>query len=180
MPISVPLADGLPAQRRLYPFSVIPGGAQNAQELAAAARNDSVVAAHYADFNIAQTRVMTLDRDLAVYVSYRMGREVFWTNKKIQLHKGEQLLTDGSHEARTRCGNRISEERQSPLAPANSQPELEAFDHFPPEAPLVAQNLPFDGSLVPPTGFGFPAPEARPAAMYPAPFLPFIAGPRSP
>jgi hypothetical protein len=179
----VPLADSLPEGRRLYSYSVIPGGVESAQELKTAAGNDSVVAAHYAGFNIENARVVSIDQDRLVYVSYRMGNSVFWTNKKLLLRKGETILTDGKNEARTRCGNRISEEKQAPLAPSAAQPALDSFDYFPPvEAPLVAENMPLDGGLVPP-GFtspgnlGFPSPADHPAEFYPSPSFPFIPGP---
>lgn len=174
---SLPISAGLPTQRRLYAFSVIPGGVQSAQELLAAARNDSLVRAHYADFNIDDARPMKLDRDRAVYVSYRMDGKIFWTSHKVALRKGETLITDGSHLARTRCGNRVSDTPQSPVSAA--QPALDALDHFAPVGELYTTNLPINGSLVPPPGFSLPTPAADPVG-YPLPFFPFIPGPGGP
>jgi len=171
---ALPIAAELPDQRRLYAYSVIPGGVQSAQELLAATRNDSLVAAHYADFNLNDARLMKLDRDRAVYVSYRLGGRIFWTSHKVALHKGETLITDGSHVARTRCGNRVSDTPQSPVSVA--QPALDALDHFAPVGELYTTNLPIQGSLVPPPGFSLPAPAEDPVG-YPLPFFPIFFGP---
>jgi len=89
----------------------------DARELKDAVERDPVVAAHYADFNIAQTHVERLNADRAMYVSYRLGDRVFWTTKTLLLHKGETLISDGTHEARTRCGNRLSESPALPISP---------------------------------------------------------------
>jgi hypothetical protein len=43
-----------------------------------------------------------------MYVSYRIGNDVFWTKHRLTLPKGETMLTDGRAMARTRCGNRVS------------------------------------------------------------------------
>jgi hypothetical protein len=121
--------NSFPTERILYPYSVVPGGVENAQELKTAIHNDSVVSVHYADFNIANARVISLDRDRDVYVSYRMGGQMFWTKRPLLLHKGESLITDGFHEARTRCGNRISETPQAPVS--FHQPAPETLDWLP-------------------------------------------------
>ena len=177
--ITLPIADSLPAEPRLYAYSVIPGGVESAQELLAAARNDSVVAAHYSDFRANAARVITLDHNRAVYVSYRLGNRVFWTNRKIQIHQGETLLTDGTHQARTRCGNRVSEVPQFPVAPTQ-QPRLEALEAFPPAGPLSTSSPPLVGSLVPPASFSLPAPSPTLHEDSLPLFFPFVPGPGSP
>lgn len=99
-----------PAERALrpnYPYSVIPGGAYNRDELRKSIERDKVVRAHYADFDLYSTSTVTLAEDRFQYVSYRINNRVFWTRKKIRIPKGEVLLTDGKHFARTRCGNRL-------------------------------------------------------------------------
>jgi hypothetical protein len=134
------------AGRRLYPYSVIPGGVRSAQELRNAIDYDPVVAAHYAGFNVARTRAMRLDRDRTVYVSYRLGNNVFWTKRPLRLLKGETLVTDGEHEARTRCGNRVSE---APAAPVTSEePSPEAFQTL--NDPDMVSNARLDLPLTPP------------------------------
>ena len=90
----------LPA-RALYPFSVIPGGVENVRELRRALARDPVAADHYAGFDLAKARVIRLNHDWPLYVSYRMGDRIFWTSKKLRIHKGERVITDGAHSART-------------------------------------------------------------------------------
>jgi len=155
--------DSLPSARRLYPYSVIPGGVQSAGELGSAVRNDAVVARHYADFDVAKAHVISLERDRLVYVSYRMGEEIFWTNRALQLHKGETLITDGTHEARTRCGNRIADTAQAPSSA--QQPALDAFEGF---APV--------GELAPPAPFSTGHPLALEQSDFARPFYPFAPG----
>lgn len=152
--VSDPVSDSLPDSRRLLPYSVIPGGVRNSDELKSAVQNDPVVARHYSDFDLSRAHVVTLDRDRAVYVSYRMGSEIFWTNRRLALHKGETVITDGTHEARTRCGNRISETALSPFSA--KQPPLEALERFPVAGPFEVTDIPF-GSLTPLTPFTAPS-----------------------
>jgi hypothetical protein len=140
-------------QRPLFPYSVVPGGVESAQELKNAMAHDPVVAGHYADFDVAKARVVRLDQDRMEYVSYRLGDRVYWTNRKLKLLKGESVLTDGKHEARTRCGNQLSETAQAPVSP--KQPSVEAMEAENPE-------------LVPPT-------ELPPAPLF-APVFPSAAG----
>lgn len=128
-------ADTAPAVRRVYRYSVVPGGAANAAELARIIRSDKVVAAHYAGFNVDRARAVTVAAPRAVYVSYRKGDKVYWTAKKVMLQKGETLLTDGSNEMRARCANRISD---TPRFPVEAHaPELESLDTLEDE-PLAA------------------------------------------
>ncbi len=96
------------ALRPIYPYSVIPGGAYSAAELRVASQRDRVVAGHYADFDLAAARVVTLAEDRYQYVSFRLKNRVYWTQKKLRIPRGEILLTDGRHYARTSCGNRLS------------------------------------------------------------------------
>jgi hypothetical protein len=110
----------------LYPYSVIPGGAYSAQELRNAIEHDPVVAHHYAGFDLAKVRIIRLDGDRMEYVSYRMGDHVFWTNHELRLRKGEEVITDGTHLARTRCGNRLSDQAAKPTSAA--QPSAETLN----------------------------------------------------
>jgi len=164
--------------RPLYPYSVIPGGAANAQELKEAVQHDPVVAAHYANFHIAQARVVPVDADREMYVSYRIGDRVFWTSKTLTIHKGETLLSDGVHEARTRCGNRLSETPVMPVSP--EEPAEKALAA--PEAPvLFTGNIPPApwAPLIPP---GSPATPAAPpttpttGTIIPPPVFPIVGG----
>lgn len=120
--------------RVLYPYSIIPGGARDAAELRAAISSDPVVARHYWDFDLPKARKITLREDRLAYVSYRIGNSVFWTKRPLRIPSGETLISDGVHEARTRCGNRLS---ATPLAPVSpKEPEREALEQ--PRLPEVA------------------------------------------
>ncbi len=126
--------DSAPKQN-FYPYSVIPGGADSASELRNAIANDSTVRAHYADFVVANARVERLKAPQAFYVSYRVGNSIFWTKSALTIRAGETVLSDGSHLARTRCGNRLS---AVPVAPvAAIQPVPEAME-VPAAGPLLA------------------------------------------
>ena len=106
----------LKGSRTLFPYSVIPGGVQNAQELRNALEHDPIAAAHYAGFDVSQTHVVRLASDQRMYVSYRLNNQIYWTRKTLKLLKGETVITDGKNVARTRCGNRLSATAQSPVA----------------------------------------------------------------
>jgi hypothetical protein len=113
--------------RRVYPYSIVPGGLADRKELARAIVMDKVVAVHYAAFEADQATVETVRKPRAVYVSYRKGDKVYWTAKKLQLAEGETLLSDGRSEIRTRCGNRISDVPQLPVeARGPSEEELDS------------------------------------------------------
>jgi hypothetical protein len=113
--------------RRVYPYSIVPGGVLNRQELTHAVVMDKVVAEHYAAFEADKATVKTVAKPRGVYVSYRKGDKVFWTAKKLQLAEGETLLSDGQNEIRTRCGNRISDVPRQPVeANGPGEEELDA------------------------------------------------------
>ncbi len=118
-----------------FPYSVIPGGAFTREELEKALKADTVAAAHYSDFKVSNTRIVKLDSDRMCYVSYRVGDRVYWTRKQIRLKKGETLLTDGVHFARTRCGNRLADRPTEP-AISEMEPAEKMF-----EAPKIVQVL---------------------------------------
>jgi len=132
------------ASRPLYPYSVIPGGATDAQELKNALARDPVVAAHYTGFDTANAHVVRLDRARAVYVSYRVRNHIYWTSHTLALPKGEPVITDGEHLARTRCGNRMSDTPRTPVALV--EPETAVLDGPEPEVALLPEpvgELPF-------------------------------------
>jgi hypothetical protein len=167
MPLVV--APDFPAnKRRIYPYSVIPGGAQDAQELKSTVSSDRIVAGHFSDFKIARARVVELRTAKSVYVSYRMGNRVFWTRNRLRLAKGEKLITDGTNYARTRCGNRISETPQAETSPL--EPPARVLN--PPEVP---SSVPVQGELTPPN-WGTPpdlvVPDPGVKTKPPIPFVP--------
>lgn len=115
-----------PAPRRIYPYSIVPGGVADRAELAQAIKTDKVVADHYAGFGVDKARPVTVARPRAVYVSYRKDDKVYWTKKKLMLEEGETLLTDGVNELRARCANRISD---TPMLPVSAdEPSQVEFD----------------------------------------------------
>ena len=117
------------AARRVYPYSIIPGGVADVAELKSIIRSDSVVAMHYATFNVDKAHAVTVTKPRSVYVSYRKGDQVYWTAKKLTLVPGETLLSDGEHEMRARCANRISDTPQFPVEPHGpSERELDTVE----------------------------------------------------
>ena len=171
-PSSILLPTG--HSRAVYPYSVIAGGAQSAQELREAMAADPVVAQHYAEFDITKARRVTLDAPKLVYVSYRIGNKVFWTKHKLALRKGEAMLSDGHNLARTRCGNRISVLPVRPNAPA----EPTSSDLDGPEFPAIASSPYLAAYSAPvPSLFPGPTPVGPGAAFVPvAPFFPLPGG----
>ena len=94
--------------RMIYPYSVVPGGVRTPAELKAVSERDPAVREHYSQFDFRKARVVTVHQPRLVYLSYRIGDKIYWTTKKVSLHKGEQLITDGTITARARCGNRVA------------------------------------------------------------------------
>src|SRR5579875_222177 len=137
--------------RPVWPYSVIPGGAYNADELRYYISKDKVVRDHYADFDIDHARLVTLTEDRYQYVSYRIKNVVYWTQRKQRIRKGEVLITDGKNFARTRCGNRLCAEvayshtfplprlRPFQIPDINLGPEVHYAFAEPPEIPFVAE-----------------------------------------
>jgi len=113
--------------RPVYPYSVVPGGVEDVQELKWVAEHDPIVGAHYAGFNYARAQVVRLTLARTVYVSYRIGNRIYWTRRRVTLRKGEKLITDGKMTARTRCANRVEETPQQQQAEA-TEPTPEKLD----------------------------------------------------
>jgi hypothetical protein len=152
----VPHYRALLDSRVLFPYSVIPGGVESARELKNAIANDPVVARHYAGFDVADARVVPLARTRSVYVSYRIGDQVFWTRRTLTLLKGELVITDGTHEARTRCGNRISASAQEPTS--SREPPSAAFEAIRNPELFSVEQPPVGSSLTaPPVAMSIPA-----------------------
>lgn len=109
--------------RPVYPYSVVPGGIENAKELKWAAEHDPVVAAHYAGFDYAHAQIVRLTLARTVYVSYRIGNHIYWTSHRVTLRKGEKLISDGRITARMRCANQVEETPQQQQAEATEPTE---------------------------------------------------------
>src|SRR6185503_73029 len=117
------------APRAVYPFSVVPGGVYSPEEFADALAADAAVGAHYGDVTPAALHVENVDSPRAAYMSYRIGDQIYWTKRKLALHEGEQVLSDGSVTIRGRCGNRLSDEPMQPTSDA--EPPVQAFEGNP-------------------------------------------------
>jgi len=167
-------------ERLVYPYSVIPGGVRNREELLANIKHDPVVASHFADFVAGQARMVTMEVTKSVYVSYRLKNQVFWTSKPVKIPQGETLITDGRDYARARCGNRISVLPQAPVA--EEEPEPESFD-----IPMLAKLEPVELPSVPeprlelrefaPVTPYFPMPAPKVLPFYYRPL--FVISPRA-
>jgi hypothetical protein len=163
------------AGRPVYPYSVIPGGVENAQELKNAVLHDPVVAGHYADFNLAKARIVRLDNNRAVYVSYRLGDRVYWTKKALKLFKGERLISDGVHQARARCGNRLSYTPAQPVSPLEPTPTAMAAP-LPPTLFAVNQPPVLPSTPLPPPPGSSPPGTPPGGGIIPPPIVPIGGG----
>lgn len=123
-PSAVPVA-AVTSTRPVYRLSIVSGGAYSRSDVADAMRTDAVVAAHYQDVDVDKVHATRVTGARAVYVSYRVGNQVYWTKNRVKLAPGETVLTDGRTEIRARCGNLLSNDARGPVA-----------DHEPPVALL--------------------------------------------
>jgi len=133
--------------RRAYPYSVIPGGVRDIQELRETMARDYVVRRHYARFNLNRAKMVRAGEGRLVYMSYRRGESILWTRKKVHLHPDELLLTDGVITARARCGNQVSEQTQAEVA--EEEPSEDILDQ--PVDEIQPNGLPFRTALARPT-----------------------------
>ena len=135
-------------KRKVYPYSIVPGGARSVEE-ARRAMADPSLKAQYASFNLGQLKQVQLDHDIKGYVSYRWGDRIYWTSKKLTLHAGEMVFTDGTHIARGRCLNCYSALPMAPIRPHEpTEKTMDVAMELPttiysfPELPLYAPALP--------------------------------------
>ncbi|MES2757687.1 MAG: hypothetical protein V4693_09965 [Pseudomonadota bacterium] len=110
--------------RLVYRHSVLPGGVHGAAELAFALSSDPVASAHFAGFDVAAARIVRVEKSRLVHVSYRIGDKIYWTKHKVRLAVGEELLSDGTHLVRARCGNRIADAPQGIILDNEPAPEM--------------------------------------------------------
>lgn len=152
---------------RVYPYSLIPGGISGAGEFQAYRAVDKVLAVHYRDIGDRLTPT-TLPRAKWLYASYRVPEGIYWTKKRILVHSGEALLTDGSNLVRARCGNRLSEQPQTPVR--KFEPPVVTTDLYTPGSPFVPEELP----KVPPVPPGIPKLPGLPAVSPPVALPPTV------
>ncbi len=114
--------------RIVYPYSVVSGGVAGPEEALAAARQDAAVREHYSGIRLEQAWMAENPQGRLVHVSYRKGDRIYWTRNKVRLAAGEQILTDGKHEIRARCGNRIAAQPLGSVEPAGEDPLVGVLD----------------------------------------------------
>lgn len=131
----------------VYPYSVVPGGVRDADDLERAAQHDRLVWQHYANFQYQHARLVRATEARQVYLSYRLRNHIYWTRKRMRLHPGELLLTDGKITARTRCGNQVSEVPKADVS--EEEPSEDVLDR--PVAQLVPPALPMRSALITPS-----------------------------
>jgi hypothetical protein len=154
----------------IYPYSVIPGGMKDSDDLRYAALRDYVVRRHFAHFDFSRAHIVRATEAREVYLSYRVRDSVFWTRRRIRLHLGELLLTDGKITARTRCGNQISDKAMPEVS--DEEPDEDVLDQ--PVAALDSPAMPVRPVLAPPE-----LPSGGPTApkLFTAAFLfPYLRG----
>jgi hypothetical protein len=137
------------ATRKVYPYSIVPGGALNLDE-AKRAMNQPSVRAIYANFNFTQLREVKLRKNLSGYVSYRWGEKIYWTSTMLTIGIGETVFTDGVNLVRGRCLNFYSPYPMLPIRP--DEPTEKILD-TPVEMPVIAYSfakLPVEAPELPP------------------------------
>jgi hypothetical protein len=124
--------------RKVYPYSLVPGGALNLEE-ARQAMNDPAIKVNYANVDFARLKQVKLTENLSGYVSYRWGEKIYWTSKKLTLRAGETVFTDGVHLVRGRCLNGYSATPMLPIRP--TEPTEKVLDTLV-EMPVMAYSFP--------------------------------------
>ena len=141
--------------RPSYLYSVVPGGVASAEELRQSMQNDPVVAREFEGFDFQRAHLVKVSESQAMHVAYRLGDKVYWTRKKVALHPGETLISDGKIVARTRCGNRIA---MAPLGPhAIVEPMESDFNQ-----PLFSNDMVTREAEPQPAPYGAVIPSAQP------------------
>jgi PEP-CTERM motif len=154
----------------VYPYSVVPGGLKGPDDLRYAALRDYVVRRHFSHFDYSRARLVRATEAREVYLSYRIRDTVFWTRRRIRLHVGELLLTDGKITARARCGNQISDAAKPEVS--NEEPAEDVLDQ-PVTAIESAPSMPMRPMLAPPDlPSGEPLPPKLFAGGFFFPYLP--------
>jgi hypothetical protein len=152
-------------KRKVYPYSIVPGGAEDVRQ-ARQSMTEPAVQGHYANVDLSQLKQVKLTENLSGYVSYRWGEKIYWTAKKITLHAGETVFTDGKHIVRGRCLNCYSALPMQPIRP--HEPTELAFD-APVEIPVTVYTFPllplFAPALPVPPGELTPVVPIIPAAV---------------
>ena len=132
------------ARRKIYPYSVIPGGIASVEELKDAIDHDRTVAHHLEGFNLQTAKLVKVAAARSVYVTYRRGSRIFWTARPLRLAKDEMVISDGKRTLRGRCGNDVSDVPEVPTSAGEPtdveldtpSPTLETLDSVMPDPML--------------------------------------------
>jgi hypothetical protein len=124
--------------RKVYPYSIVPGGAENLDD-AKRAMNDPAVKANFGGFDFAKLRQVKLAKNLSGYVSYRWDDKIYWTSTMLTLRVGETVFTDGVRLVRGLCLNSYSPVRMLPVRP--NEPTEQLLD-TPVEIPVISYSFP--------------------------------------
>lgn len=151
------------APRRVFPYSLIPGGVAGEVEFRDHRRADPALTAHYQGIGD-RLLPITLPMDRWMFASYRIENAIYWTNRPLLLRAGEPVLTDGVNLVRGRCGNRLSDTPQKPVRHFEP-PGLTA--ETPPDKPIVITEMP----LLPPVPG---QPLTLPGVTLPRPVAPLV------
>jgi hypothetical protein len=122
------------AARKIYPFSIIPGGVYDPKELEKSIQNDPSLAEHYRDIEMENLIAVRTQAPINAYVSFRCDGQICWTKKTLTIPRGELVLTDGQHMIRSRCGNRI--QRKRPGDAVSSSAATEQMQDYILDAPM--------------------------------------------
>ncbi len=164
-------------KRKVYPYSIIAGGARTVEE-ARRAMSDPAVRDHYGAFDLTKLKQVVLTADMSGYVSYRFGDKIFWTSQTVHLKAGETVFTDGQHIARGRCLNCYS---AYPMMPTRPHEPAEVIMDTSVEVPIIAltsPHLPLEEAPVLPAPGGVTTVSGGSAAVHHGgkffPIIPFI------
>jgi hypothetical protein len=170
--------------RKVYPYSIVPGGAENLNE-AKRAMLDPAIKANYANIDLTKLKQVKLTTNLSGYVSYRWGEKIYWTSKAVTLRAGETVFTDGVHIVRGRCLNCYSQHAMSPTrAKEPTEQVMDTPTDFPvitysfPKLPVTEQQLPPPPEELTPTVPVFqptpPSTPGKPGGGFWFPIIPII------
>ena len=127
-----------PITRKVFPYSIVPGGAENLDE-ARRAMIDPGVKTNYAGIDFKKLRQVKLRANLSGYVSYRLDEKIYWTSKMLTLRAGETVFTDGIYLVRGRDMNCFSPRA---MLPVNANEPAEKVLDTPVEMPVIAYSFP--------------------------------------
>lgn len=145
-----PPAPNFRAARQTYPYAIVPGGVYDSKELKDSMRADPVAREHYSDLHPDEMTPVRIQAPMRAYVSYRIGDKIYWTKRKINIPRGELVLTDGRNMIRARCGNRIKTSlgRTDSSSEGQNEETLEAVFELP--MPSLQPLPPYLQPVVPP------------------------------